>query len=168
MAEDELSTVVIRFEDLKRLQEIALDDLEGIISRKPEQKPFKKKLFFIALTRGAAQHYLDRKTGIRDFNVCLFFKQAKEENTLYQRAKKKASGLDKFGPDPGGKTKTRQVEVRGWEIPTGVLRKGRSNPEKCLEFWFEKAEGEVVEEIAKEAVVGLWPDNIIGKILWSP
>ena len=168
MSYPERSDVVIRFEDLKRLQEIAFEDLENFITRKPEYKPFKKKLLFIGLCQGAGQHYLDRKHGVNDFDVWFFFKESKKENFPYRRSKKKESGLEKFGADPSGKYKTRVVELRGREIPTKFIRKGKSDPGTCLELWFNAAETDTAKHLADEAVVGLWPDNMIGKILWSP
>lgn len=169
MKVEERSQERITYADLKALHEIAMNDFEDFIKRKPEHKIFKGKILAVALCQAAATHYIDRRTGIKDFDIWFFFKETKKEQFPYRRKKRVQCGIEKFGISPQDQEKgkkTRGVEIFGREIPTRYVRKYKSDPEKILEAWLEEAETKTAQELKENAVVGLYPDNMVGNIFW--
>jgi hypothetical protein len=51
--------------DLRRLSGIALLGLESLFERKPGLRVDSDRLFAIAFRRGAAIHYIDKKSGVK-------------------------------------------------------------------------------------------------------
>ena len=53
--------------DLQHLLELARSDIENFFARNPRYEEYKGKEKIIVLAQGAALHYIDVKTGIKDF-----------------------------------------------------------------------------------------------------
>ena len=59
--------------DLDTLRDLALYELSAFFGRRSDLTNFRSKLVAIALCQGAALHYVDGITGIKDFDIYFFF-----------------------------------------------------------------------------------------------
>jgi hypothetical protein len=63
----------IRPEDLRRLAAIARDDQDAWLNRRPRWRPYADCVLCVALCQGAALHYVDGRSGVKDFDVYMFY-----------------------------------------------------------------------------------------------
>ena len=69
----ERSLAVFDLQDLQRLSEIAGQDLECFIARDPVGRAgFVQTILCVALCQGAALHYVDNTSGVKDIDVYTF------------------------------------------------------------------------------------------------
>jgi hypothetical protein len=59
--------------DLQRLSEIASDDRNLLFARYPKYTVYQQRVACVALCQGAALHFIDGQTGIKDFDVWTFY-----------------------------------------------------------------------------------------------
>jgi len=108
LPEAERSFESIRREDLARLAEIAREALEDFIRRHPRRAAYRERLVAIALCQGAACHYLDGRTGVKDFDVWLFFAEIPGQRFPYRwhsRYDGGKAGAGSGGGHPYGETR---------------------------------------------------------------
>lgn len=88
----------IAADDLKRLGDLAARDRADLFQRKPDTaRLYADSLFAVALCQGAALHYLDKKNGIKDFDMWSFFRANPERAFPYRRRGVLDFGDSKFG-----------------------------------------------------------------------
>jgi hypothetical protein len=74
--------------DLQRLAEIARNDLNELFKRRPKRaEAYRDRAPCIALCQGAANHFLNGKTGINDFDVYTFYRQNPQKPWYAKRIK---------------------------------------------------------------------------------
>jgi hypothetical protein len=119
--------------DLRKLAGIARKDREDLFHRNPELgKIYRDRIICVALCQGAALHYLDGKTGIKDFDVWTFFKAHPQKAFPYRRNVQQDFGDPKFGKTPGATQFTGKcVDLIGRSIP---WIKGQT-PINALQNW---------------------------------
>lgn len=59
-------------EHLERLAEIARLDRKERLRRRPRWRPYGDRVLCVALCQGAALHFLDKRNGVKDFDVYTF------------------------------------------------------------------------------------------------
>jgi hypothetical protein len=109
----------ITLHDLRNLASIARKDREDLFKRKPEfGKIYRDRLMCVALCQGAALHYLDGKTGIKDFDVWTFYKAYPKMPFPPRRNVQRDFGHPKFGKTPGAtQFAGKCVDLIGRSIP---------------------------------------------------
>src|SRR5208283_3565128 len=80
---------------------IAVVDLDSLFKRRPVLRIYRRRLFAIALCQGAALHYIDKKNGVKDFDVWCFFRSHPKRPFPYRRNGTADFGSPKFGKSPG-------------------------------------------------------------------
>lgn len=153
----------IDLRDLKRLARIAKRDRINFFKEYPNwEKAFSKRVICIALCQGAAQHYVDNKTGINDFDVYTFFEKSPDKKWYAKRIKSYDFGSVKFGksidkPNYVGRRvdcMAREIEIDKEKNFIIALRKylqdGRTKTARCL---------------SKKSVILLEP--MCGYIIWG-
>ena len=76
MLVEERSYEKITSEDLRELQRIALEEGKSFFYRNPHlREAYWDSLITIALCQGAAKHFLDGKTGVKDFDIWYFYER---------------------------------------------------------------------------------------------
>ena len=69
-------------------EEIARNDLTELFKRRPKRaEAYRDRVLCIALCQGAANHFLDGKTGINDFDVYTFYRQNPQKPWYAKRIK---------------------------------------------------------------------------------
>ena len=170
MIVEERSNEKITINDLKQLRDLALEDLQDFFNRCQRYKPYRTSLILIALCQGAALHYLDGYTGVKDFDVWSFFTEIPTVRFPYRRLKKVESGLVKFGVHPlyfRWNYKSRHVDLLMRRFRTDIVKRNRGDPQGCITEYLTRGGTKSARELAKKAVIGLYPDVILGKVLYS-
>jgi hypothetical protein len=163
---EEKSQEWLTTEHLHRLVQIAQDDLEGFFERNPHRKDYQSQVRLTALCQGAALHYLDHTTGVKDLDVWTFFEELPRGRVeRHRRPKQEDFGVSTLGRHPGDATKGyagRTVDLLLTTIPyrhgqriddtvRDYLRTGRTKTRRCL---------------AEKAVIGLDPPEYFGVTIW--
>jgi len=150
--------------DLARLSDLATRDREEFFAQKPQMHQiYGARLIFVALCQGAALHYVDGKTGVRDFDVWSFY-SAHPEKALPARRKRTVDfGPSKFGRHPADERFLgRRVDL--------FLRSIPSRPEasaiESLRAYLSLAATQSAKELSKKAVVLIDPHHLRGQVVW--
>jgi hypothetical protein len=152
--------------DLRRLADIARQDLESLFRRRPVTgRLYRHRLFAIALCQGAALHYLDGKNGIKDFDVWSFFRAHPERQFPYRRNQPKDFGDPKFGKSPNCKSLVgRRVDLLGRSLKVS----SHESPAGALRGYLSSSKTRTARELAKKAVILIYPFSKLGTVVWSP
>ena len=167
---EERSYRKITVEDLKKLKDLALRERIEFFDRKPcYRRAYLDSLIAIALCQGAASHFIDSKTGVKDFDIWYFYIKNHEVTYPYRALKSVDSKLDEFGVHPDDVEKGyrgRRVHLMGRTIDVDIVKRNSGDPKKCIIEYLEGGRTETARELAKKAVIGLWPDAILGEVIW--
>lgn len=162
--EIERSPEVITKSDLKTLFTLARSDVEAFFARNPSYKQCEGKEVLVALCQGGALHYLDRKNGVKDFDIWFFY-PLKSRNLPYRRRGVVDFGESKFGVHPKFKSKGykgRTVDV----LMRSDTFFSSSEPEKAIISYLKYKNSKTSNLLAQKAVIGLYPERLFGKKLW--
>lgn len=141
-------------------QEITQADLYALLeiaqkNRKPSEDRVSDTPVLIALCQGAASHYVDKKTGVKDFDVWFFYAQEEYGKNDYDRGYStvKLTGSQNFD----GK------EVQLFWRAHAAFNCG--DAERGIHDYVEKGNTNSARELGKKAVVGLYPKEVFGEVL---
>ena len=160
----ERSPEVITKSDLRKLLKLARGNMDSFYKRNPSYNEYKGKEVLVALCQGSALHYIDRKTGVKDFDVWFFYPM-KSRNLPYRRHGVVDFGKSKFGVHPKAKSrgyKGRSVDVL---IRSDAFCKGKSPESEIVNYLLNKNSA-TSQLLAEKAVIGLYPERLFGKRLW--
>ena len=167
---EERSYETITIEDLEELQDLALRERIRFFERNQHlKKAYLDSLIAITLCQGAALHLIDGKTGINDFDIWYFYVKNDQRKYPYRARKSVDSKFDKFGVHPADLIrgyKGRRVDLMGRTIDLDVVTHNKSDPKGCLVEYLKRQGTKTAQELAKKAVIGLWPQAILGKVIW--
>lgn len=168
---EERSYKTITVEDLKKLRDLALRERIKFFDRNPcYRKAYFDSLIAIALCQGAALHFIDRRTGVKDFDIWCFYIKNHKITYPYRALKSVDSRLEEFGVHPDDVVKRyrgRRVHLMGRTIDIDIVKRNNGDPRNCIIKYLEGGRTKTSRALAKKAVVGLWPDAILGKVIWS-
>lgn len=160
---------------LLKLENLAKLDQEKFFNKKPRYNLFKDNLYAILLVQGAALHYITKQNGIKDFDVLVLYKEnktIKDSKGLikipYRRPKSYDCGMPEFGTYPEdnkNKYPNRRIDVLIREIKRKYLKD--KTVEEALRYCFSMSQTKSMKEWRKKGVVGIYPEEILGKIIWS-
>ncbi|MFH0874793.1 MAG: hypothetical protein V1859_02560 [archaeon] len=156
-----ISFLPINKKHLIHLGIITITDQKEFFNLNKKYAHYKKRIYAILLVQGAALHYVDKKNGIKDFDVLVIYKKQNNRTKLYaKRLKSYDSGLPEFGRYSKDKPKytNRRVDILMREIPVLKHKSLNINLRDFIsqhKYW------------SKKAAVGIWPKRILGKIIYS-
>ncbi len=148
--------------DLRRLARIARQDRETLFKTHPQWATlYAQRVMCVALCQGAALHYLDRKTGINDFDVYTFYRKHPAKDWYARRIKRYDFGDPKFGqsldrPDFVG----RRVDCCARSIDID----SKEGIEAAIQQYLQEGRTESAKQLAAKAVILLEPN--CGKVIW--
>jgi hypothetical protein len=149
--------------DLRRLRQIALLDLDSLFSRKPDLLVYHNRLLAIALCQGAALHYVDKKNGVKDFDVWCFFRAHPKRPFPYRRNQAADFGDPKFGKSPGwNRYVGRRVDLLGRSLVVSETQ----SPAKALRGYLIAGRTASARALAAKAVILLYPEAALGSLVW--
>ena len=180
IVESKRSVALITDSDLRRLHDIAWECLEYRLSRNKDLRGFREQLVCIALCQGAALHYIDGTTGVKDFDISAFFTTTNVPTLGFRRGSVRESGLHKFGKHPdipgrkGYRTRWCDFFIRAI-TPLDVERTqaittndGEGDPVALVRSYLANGATRSARFLAQKAVVSLWPEPVFAKVLWRP
>jgi hypothetical protein len=151
-------------DDLARLASIASDDREARFARRPRWRPYADRVLCVALCQGAAQHYVDGRNGVKDFDVYTFYAEHPTGPFPYRWMTHADFGRSRFGRYPGDPDsfRGRRVDLigRSLEVPPSA------DPVEALRRYLTAGRTETARKLARKAVVVLEPDDLRGEIIW--
>lgn len=148
--------------DLKALHEKVLETEIKFFDEHQRYFDYKNKLVGIALCQGAAKHYLDNNGGVKDFDVWLFYSKIPNKSMYRRKVKSVDCGLPKFGKDPKGKFENKRLDIIARVIETGNLH----DPKMILRKYLQSTKTESAKKLSEKAVIGIYPDEILGEKIW--
>lgn len=150
--------------DLRRLGQLAAQDRADLFGRKPDTGSlYANRLFAVALCQGAAMHYLDRKTGIKDLDVWSFFTESPVRMFPPRRCAKLDFGDPKFGTCPDAPHfRGRRVDLIGRSIPDA----NASDPVGTLRRYLSQGMTKSARLLAKKAMILIEPSALLGAVVW--
>jgi len=151
--------------DLARLAELAREDRDGFFRRNPRWRDlYATRIVAVALCQGAAQHFVDGRNGIKDFDVWTFFAQHSDSPFPYRRRGTLDFGPSKFGrwPEDRATFIGRRVDLLARSLPCSV----DADPVEALRRYLSQPTTKSAAELAHKAAVLLEPIRHRGMIVW--
>ena len=165
----ERSPIPITNSDLRQLLSISREYIDSFFHRRRDLRHYKKQLVSIALCQGAALHYLDKKNGVKDFDIYFFF-GVEYDNRLINRVPAKGEiNLSKFGVHPDDYQRgltARRIDFLRRNISPKISVIENQEPEIVIRSYLEAKPTPTATELAKKAVIGLWPTSVFAKTIW--
>ena len=165
IAKVERSLQPIRVVDLQRLAELAERDRKGFFSRNPGTAAlYRDRPLCVTLAQGAARHFIDGRTGVKDFDVWTFYRAHPDRPFPYRRRGVADFEDPRFGlsPDSPSEYKGSRVDFIGRSIE---VRREESAPE-AIRRYLRTGHTETARLLAGKAVVGLSPKEYLGVLIW--
>ncbi len=150
-------------DDLARLAGIARDVLRERAFRTPVGRRYEHQLILLALCQGGAQHYVDGVSGVKDLDVWAFFRGGLEKPFPWRARWSADFGPSRLGRHPADKGYLgRRVDVMGRSLPASDT----SGEDAVLDWLHGRSTS--ARLLVKRPVIGLFPQALFGKTLWSP
>lgn len=145
----------ITINDLKKLRELALSEHEDFFKRNPHlTSAYRNSLVAICLCQGAASHYLNNKIGINDFDIWHFYVENNVTKFPYRAHKRLAAGY-----------KGKPIDFLKRTIPKDIC--SSNNPDQILMKYLLQKNTNTKRLLLKQAIIGLFPDKIFSKVIWT-
>jgi hypothetical protein len=153
-------------DDLMRLGELARADRRLMFERNQHWRSYRERLLCVALCQGAALHYLDGVTGVKDFDVWTFFARSPDrphpDAALFRRRR-----IVDYGPSRFGRTLTAPPGFTGRRVDLFARDLGvpaSADPATTLREWLRQPPTTTARRLAEKAVVMIEPE--IGAVVW--
>lgn len=152
--------------DLVRLAELARADREDRFKRRPRWRQYEERLICVALCQGAALHFLDGTTGVKDFDVWSFFTEIPGSPFPPRWRTTADFGLSRLGrreAEPDGRYTGRRIDLYGRSVQL-------ENPvpaQEAIAGYLAAGRTESARMLATKAVVLLDPEPLRGVVVWG-
>jgi hypothetical protein len=150
------ATERITIADLERLSDIARSDRDWFFEHYPKYARYQSRVACVALCQGAALHFIDGKTGIKDLDVWTFYYELPSTPFPYRRHARKDFGISHLT------NWSRRVDLMARALPVQL----GTDPAKMLCDYLTKKPTKSSVCLAKKAVVLIDPPSRRGEIVW--
>lgn len=165
MLEGDRSYERIETADLERLAELAVVDQRALFERHPDiSTAYRNRLLFVALCQGAALHFLDGKTGVKDFDVWAFYRESDARPFPQRRPRVvRDFGDAKFGKSPDApKFVGRRVDI----LTKSIRAADDAPPEEVIRQYLRQPPTKTAALLSQKAVIAIHPRSRLGQVLW--
>ena len=148
-------------DDLHELLAHAEKELERFLSTlNSKYGAYRSQLVAICLCQGAAKHYVDEVTGVKDVDIWLFFEEHDTVKIPHRgNARKEVhANLRKLGP--------KRIDFMKKMILSRFVVK--DDAQKTMQNYLSLAATSTSGELSAKPVIGLSPNAIFGRVLWPP
>lgn len=114
------------------------------------------RLIGIFLCQGAACHYLDHKTGVKDWDIWHFYVKNTETYFPYRKHERIEDGY-----------KDKPIDFLKRAISRDIFDCCKRQPEATVMKYMLERNTKTKKELLKKAIIGLHPDIVFGKVLWK-
>ena len=146
-------------DDLKEMRDYALRELERFCQiGQGKYSIYKEKLVAICLCQGAAKHYVYQKNGVEDIDIWFFFEEDENVKIPHIGNMRKLiwATLTKLGTKP--------FDFLKKMIPLDFVVE--NDKSKTIHNYLERCKTRTAEILSEKPIVGLYPDEVFGKVLW--
>src|SRR5581483_1710368 len=150
--------------DLKRLARLAREEREDFFTRHPEWSLlYRRRMLCSALCEDAALHFLNGVTGVREFEVWVFYAEHAEAAFPYHLVSHRDYGKSKFGSALDTDAyQGRRVGLTGRSLSC----EPDEDPVAVLQNYLRKGETPSARELRRKAVVLIEPEAFLGYVVW--
>ena len=151
--------------DLLRLAALAADAEADLFKRNPQGSGrYAGRLLGRALCQGAALHYVNKRNGVKDFDVWSFYAQYEDWPFPARWRGTRGFGLSRFGKYPSDPPRYsgRRVDLLGRSLPA----EPGADPADVLRRYLAARRTDSAKALAAKAVVLVHPENRAGEIVW--
>jgi hypothetical protein len=156
------SPKAITIDDLARLSEITAKDRAARFARVPRWKPYADRVICVALCQGAALHFVDGVTGVKDFDVWTFYAEHPVGAFPQRWRTVRDFGPSPFGATPGSGLKGRRVDLFGRSLPAAL----GADPVAVLRAYLAEGTSPSAARLREKAAVLLDPEPLRGTVAW--
>jgi len=159
------SLAAIELADLHRLAALAADAEAALFSKHPQGSGrYAGRLLGRALCQGAALHYLDENTGVKDFDVWSFYAAYSDRPFPARWRGTRDFGPSKFGryPNDPPNYSGRRVDLLGRSLPVSL----GTDPAQALRQYLAARRTASAKALAAKAVILIDPPNRAGEVVW--
>jgi hypothetical protein len=157
MKKAERSMAPITKDDLTNLRKIALKEHEDFFRRNPHLKRnYYDSLIGIFLCQGAACHYLDLITGVKDWDIGYFYVKNAEIYFPYRKRKRIEDGY-----------RDKPIDFLRRAISRDIFDSCAGQPELTVMKYMLERNTDTKKKLLKKAIIGLHPDAVFAKVLWK-
>ena len=142
--------------DLRELLVVGERVMDQFFVDKPRYAPFRNKLVLVALCQGAADHYCDGTTGIKDYDVWFFYERVQGVSMPRSHRKTLIPGFNCY--------KGKRVDVL--RRSNCAFKKG--DIKASINRYLPKPASLTPCLLSRQAVIGLYPPEVMDKKLWPP
>ena len=121
----------------------------------------------VVLCQGAALHFVDGMTGMKDFDVWTFFAEIPGAQFPPRWRTTADFGLSRFGrrdSEPDWKHVGRRVDFVGRSLHV----RRAADPRAALQAYLTAGKTESARLLAEKAAVTLTPSTMLGEVIWPP
>ena len=162
MNETEYSMEKIEQADLDRLASLAERNRKTFFARRGRWRIYQDRIVGVALCQGAAVHFVDRKSGVKDFDVWTFYATHPAGPFPARMVSHEDFGESKFGRNPNDSARGRRVDLIGRTIDCKV----GADPIQSLRMYLSEGRTRSARELARKAVVLIEPKDLRGTVIW--
>ena len=147
--------------ELRALAELATAEEAAFFERNPHlELSYRGRLIAVGLCQGAALQYLGRGYGVNDFDLHFFYRQNPRKPKLTRARKRVFADVGTFDNVP--------VDFLRTVVPSRVHVPKRAAAVEILRAFLRQAPTLNSRYLAKKAVVGLFPRELFGIVVWDP
>jgi hypothetical protein len=159
----ERSLTQLTDEHLNRLYEITRADREDLFARRPHLAVYRERVLLATLCQGAAQHFLDGTTGIKDLDVYTFYATHPDVGFPYRRRVCADFGESALGRHLNDTDyRGRRVDLLGRTLNVDV----DADPISAVRGYLRAGRTKTAQELGKKAVVVIDPGPTFGGVIW--
>jgi hypothetical protein len=161
----ERSAAPITIDDLARLAELARANRDRLFVRhRLLGQRYAKRVLCVALCQGAALHYVDGRSGVKDFDVWTFYAAHRDGPFPSRRVARAGFGPSKFGrlPNDIRPYAGRRVDLIGRSLTLAL----DADPVQALRRYLSASRTASARALARKAVVLVDPAHLRGVIAW--
>lgn len=150
---------------LARMADLARADRTEKFARNPRWSSYGDRVLLVALCQGAALHYLDGVTGVKDLDVWTFYA---EDPTVGPYPARWPRRMVDFGPSMLGRHPDdvgfvgRHVDLIGRSLPMPL----DSDPIEAVRDYLRRRSSKSPRLLAEKAVIALDPPALRGHQVW--
>ncbi len=154
------SKALITRAHLRFLAKVASQAREEFFRKNPEARSYQDRFVAAALCQGAALHYLHLGTGVKDFDIHLFYAQQPQRRQVARSVRRIPTRVPGFS--------ARMVDIIHTVIPERFVAASRKNSALIIRSFLRARPTRNGLYVAQKPVIGLEPKPIFGRVIWPP